>query len=474
MRDDSGKIRLTAAIILLASMFLRINDLSTESLRYDEGVSILLANSSLHEIIEDRISYKFGHPPLYFFFLHYWVAFFGDTEFSVRIPSVIFGLLSVYLFYRVGGLLFGEETGVLASLLLGVSVFHIGHSQEARMYSLMTLLTLSSMFFFLKLLGRMELGMKIGYVISTILLLYTHVYGLFILMAQGLFILIISLCAGKTNRIDFVGWFMLQTSILVLFTPWMGVLMEQASKILYSGTWIGIYYGSPTIKTLTSSLIEFSGSFRLLIIFLLLSITSIVTIDVKSYSKLGLVIIWLLMPVLLSILISNVLQPIYQTRYLISASLAFYALAARGITGIRNRYVKSAVVFAVIALSLLNVYEYYVGVQKHQWKDLMAYVNKNARPGDLLIYPISVQKCGLIDYYGNRTDLVELPVPKKSYFKPPVQTLDTVKERYDRIWIIHYLSGNYSVLNDHFRETHKLSYSQDYHSRLNLFFFERK
>ena len=68
--------------ILLLGLFLRVYNLSSESIWLDEGVSIRLAHLTPSEIIEDRTSNV--HSPLYFLILHYWVKHFGDSGFAVR------------------------------------------------------------------------------------------------------------------------------------------------------------------------------------------------------------------------------------------------------------------------------------------------------------------------------------------------------------------------------------------------------
>jgi uncharacterized membrane protein len=95
------------------------------------------SNLNLFQIVEN--SAQSVHPPLYYVILHYWINLFGDTEFSTRFLSVIFGLFSIFMIYKVGTLLFNKNVGMLSSLLLALSVFHIQYSQEVRMYLFISL-----------------------------------------------------------------------------------------------------------------------------------------------------------------------------------------------------------------------------------------------------------------------------------------------------------------------------------------------
>ncbi len=58
-------------------------------------------------------------------------------------------------------------------------------------------------------------------------------------------------------------------------------------------------------------------------------------------NKILLLITWLLVPIIIPFLISQILAPIYQIRYTISASVAFYILIALAIEKIKIRHIKT-------------------------------------------------------------------------------------------------------------------------------------
>jgi len=173
-------------LTLSLGLLLRLYPLDAESIWYDEAYTIRVAHLGFWDVIADCS--KDVHPPAYLLLMRYWVHVFGDSVYSVRFPSVIFGLLSVYMAYRVGGSFFSGETGVLASAIMAVSLIHVRYSQDARMYPLLVLLTLLSMYFFHRTLILGKKGPDAAaYVLSTTLLVYTHNYGLFIPLARTSF-----------------------------------------------------------------------------------------------------------------------------------------------------------------------------------------------------------------------------------------------------------------------------------------------
>jgi mannosyltransferase len=175
--------RLALLTIFLAAVALRLYELGSESLWFDEAWSFKIAQMDPWQIVfstpEDN------NPPLYYLILHYWLLLTGDSEFAIRLPSAIASALAVPLIYGVGRMLFGRPAALMAALILSLSAYQIRYAQEARAYSLMTFLGLASFYFLLRLLrdGR-SLAATIGYIAATTFLIYTHVYGIFLVIAQ--------------------------------------------------------------------------------------------------------------------------------------------------------------------------------------------------------------------------------------------------------------------------------------------------
>ena len=100
-----AKFNKTAVILLaiiLAGLSMRIYDLGKESLWKDEAAVLYTAEKgSIAEVAESAVEMHRGHPPLNFVLLHFWVKLFGNSEFAARLPSAIFGTLSILLVFLV-------------------------------------------------------------------------------------------------------------------------------------------------------------------------------------------------------------------------------------------------------------------------------------------------------------------------------------------------------------------------------------
>jgi mannosyltransferase len=230
-----GKIAIIAIIAL--AFALRIYRLDHQSIWYDEGVSVYYSSQSLKDLIAGVSADN--HPPLHSLTLHFWLKLASQSEFSVRFLSLISGVLSVPLLFKLGRELFGQRMGSLAAFLLSISPFHVWFSQEARMYTLAALLSLSSVYTFILLLrketGSARHSLWPSYVITSALGLYTHFYVAFIILFENIAFLaqwILKRTHESTNpestnpestNSEFPNlrtWLLAQLCIVLLFLPW--------------------------------------------------------------------------------------------------------------------------------------------------------------------------------------------------------------------------------------------------------------
>src|SRR3989304_9460645 len=95
-------------LILIAGLIRRFFKLD-QSLWLDEAINItFVKNLNLHSLV---FEYSIGdfHPPLYHIIMRGWVLLFGTSEITVRLPSVILGLATIYVVYLIGRKLFEEK-----------------------------------------------------------------------------------------------------------------------------------------------------------------------------------------------------------------------------------------------------------------------------------------------------------------------------------------------------------------------------
>jgi uncharacterized membrane protein len=147
-------------LIVLLGLVLRLISLN-QSLWLDEATSALVAkNFSVSQILTKFLPGDF-HPPFYYLAAHFWVKLFGASEIGIRSLSVLSGVITIYVVYRIATLITNHRspnTGLIASLLLATSGLHIYYSQEARMYCLATLFVSLTFLYFVKILKKGRVG----------------------------------------------------------------------------------------------------------------------------------------------------------------------------------------------------------------------------------------------------------------------------------------------------------------------------
>ena len=114
-----------------------------QSLWLDEAVTAKVVMSYSYTEIINKFSPTDFHPPLYYLFMKAWTNVFGYSEVALRMPSVLFCLMSGYLIYLIGG--------IWAATFFLLNPLIIYYSQDARMYMMATFFIAVNFSFYLAL-----------------------------------------------------------------------------------------------------------------------------------------------------------------------------------------------------------------------------------------------------------------------------------------------------------------------------------
>ncbi|MEK7634222.1 MAG: glycosyltransferase family 39 protein [Patescibacteria group bacterium] len=113
-----------------------------QSLWLDEAVTANVVRNFRFSQIVSGFSPTDFHPPLYYLFMKLWTNVFGYSEIALRMPSVIFSLLTGYVVYLIAG--------IWGAVLFLFNPLIVYYSQEARMYMMTTFLLTVALYYFLK------------------------------------------------------------------------------------------------------------------------------------------------------------------------------------------------------------------------------------------------------------------------------------------------------------------------------------
>lgn len=176
-------------LILGIAATLRLYQLGAKSLWTDEIGQAWYARMGVLEAIQGA-THHIAAAPLDYFIMSL-VMFIGQSEFVIRLPAAVWGILSVYVLYRLGRYLFRSETiGLTAAFLLAIAPLPIEMSQEARFYSLFLFLGLVSSTLFAYALR--EPSRKAWIVFATVLTLsmLSHYYTVFLIAAMSMIVIL--------------------------------------------------------------------------------------------------------------------------------------------------------------------------------------------------------------------------------------------------------------------------------------------
>ena len=440
------KISYLLVPIVVLGFILRIYGLSEENYWADEFITLRVAQGSLDSIISGT------RPPLYLVIAHFWIEFFGTSENVTRLLSVFFGIASILLIYSIGKSLLGVKVGILSAFFMSVSQYQIFYSQDFRWYSLFLLLTLASFFFYIRMLKAKRFIDTFIYILSTILLFYAHYFGIFIIVAQNLYFII----NFRSLRSIIPAWLLSQIITLLGILP--GLLHAINHKVLGLGgpNWlkapeiwtplitfnyyIGAGFDYPPIKAIVIAFIFLlTGTFLYSYIIgkerWLESFRSS-TKALKSLknikSEILLVGLWLIVPISMALVLSEIIKPMYHHRYLMCSAPAFYILTALVLTKIKKIIPISIILITYAILISPGLYDYYSKPVREHWKQVAAYVAEHERPEDSIVFTAHRSSLNFKWYYGGDSEDCTVFTKNLVLF----DAFDGCKPYSDRFWVV--------------------------------------
>lgn len=200
-----------------------------------------------------------GAPPLYYFLLHGWMRLFGSSPAAVRALSGLFAVLTLPLVWlagrRVGRPADARRNGLVAVLLLASSPFAVHFATEARMYSLILLLTAIGYLALARVLEGRDRGPVDLVVLGLVcgLLLLTQYWSLYLLTAVGAVLCVKALRSGPAQRGRYVTAMAAMAAGSVLFVPWLPVFFYQTAHT-------GTPWAEPaSFSAMVNAVSEFAG-----------------------------------------------------------------------------------------------------------------------------------------------------------------------------------------------------------------------
>lgn len=442
------KDKLLLPLIILLALFVRIPALF-QSLWLDEAIQAQAVREISYWDLITKYSIGDFHPPLFHLLLKTWTLIFGFSEISLRAPSILFGLATVFLVYKIGEVLGNKKLGLLASLFFAFAPLHIYYSAEARMYSMATFFATLSVYLFIKLFEQNK-SLWMLFFFSTLALLYTEYVPYLLLPVFWIYVF----WQRQNLPQNFLkNWIVTNLLFVISFLPWLPLFLSQLtlgqnvqSTLPAWKQVVGSF--SPYALPLTAA--KFVGgrisSFNKVfygatigaaaLFFFFLLIESAFT----QVKRKILLFLWLFLPVFLGWIISIFIPIFLFFRFLFSLP-PLYLLLAVSANESRRFFILFS--FLVLLISISSILIFYADPRFHRedWRSVSSYIEKNSKEGKIPVIlsfggkfaPFEYYK-GKFSYGGPETisqdaeELIFIPY-LAPIFDPTDSTLKEIEER---------------------------------------------
>jgi mannosyltransferase len=178
----------TIALLVLLSALVRFGTLGAKGFWGDEVNTVDLAHRSLGHMLTG-IGNLESTPPLYYLVSWLWLQVVPGTEVGMRAVPALCGVALVPVTYWIARELASARTATIAAALVACNPFLVWYSQEARAYSLVTLLSAISLLLLLRALRRPGARLYAGWALTSALALATHYFAAFIVVPEAVILL---------------------------------------------------------------------------------------------------------------------------------------------------------------------------------------------------------------------------------------------------------------------------------------------
>lgn len=341
------------------------------------------------------------HMPLYYFYLKFFIHFFGNSDLMLRLTSVPVGVLAIIAMYFVGKELKNEKVGILCASMCAISSFLIYFSQEVRFYELLFLFSALSMLYTVKL-GKIQNKSNVFlYILFNTLIILTHTIGFIFVFLNFIFVsiwLIKQNNAYKKNLTVFWGLLGL-IGIICLPLAIHTIVSHPLSQcwgnftIAKLGFFITDYF-SPVLTNIVSSPDKFFYNFTLgffifAIVPSLISVVGMIKgLGLKNYALNGLFYV-AISYVLILIFLAVFGKMMFVTKYSIEVYPILIAVVCIGLLEFKKIW-SHVLVFIYVFLSMFYLLTSPISapkIRRSEGHRIVANLLKNAdlKPGDVIL-----------------------------------------------------------------------------------------
>lgn len=352
----------------------------------DEAFTAVLAKKNIPEII--LLTAKDFNPPLYYFLIHLWMNFFGSSEISLRLVSLLFFWGTVYGFYLFmqKRLHIPFKRTIVYLALITINPILVYYAFEARMYSMLAFFAVFSTYSFLQ-------NRKKSYVVFTLLGMYIHYYMIFVLLSQVIY----TLWTEKKTR-----WptYMPQFLIPVFgFLPWaLFVLLEK--RPLLGSFWIMPLQFSDLFTIPFRMYTGYEDATTRYVfwplLLILIALFSLLTLRLKKENKLYFLLSW---GIAFGAGVVSLVKPLFLTRYLIFTSPFLLLLVIQSLERFKSKF--RIIIYLLLFLLTVHFLSFQMSKSsKPAFNKILGEIRRIANPNDSVYVTSELDYFTALYYFG--------------------------------------------------------------------------
>jgi len=422
--NQKDKRKILVIVILGFALIFRFYGISNESFWTDEVLTDGFSQKGVSHILE--VNARDCHPPLYYLLIYIYRGIIGDSEIALRSYSSLWSLLGIFFLFLLAREIGGWRVGIISLILSAVNPLDICFAQEARMYSQAVSISTIGSYFLWRWInssnkdscsGRLN-KWRIGYTICAIAMLYTHYVTIIILLAQGIFALVLF-----SRRRQWINIIILFETVLLtglIFLPWYAyVLGFRDSLYNIAVAWIGVipiqdcflflgrefFWGHLWemgdilwLPTLILPAFILYGYIRVVMKVQAKDISFPITIEEPRLVRV-LYPLWLLFgPVLIAMIITRIYYPVYfPRRFSLFILPQFLILAGIACCSFRKKIMTWLFTSIICAVMFAGTIAQYFTNQKIDWREFAKVWKEEPRPAKIVFFPYYLWMTA--DYY---------------------------------------------------------------------------
>jgi uncharacterized membrane protein len=392
----SSTIRRLSPLLAITTLGLVLRLVKVDSsFWYDEGYTGYLTGQSLGDVLH-FVTKEDIQSPLYYLTVWFWAAIF-PTDWGIRLFSVLIGVISIPVLFSLSSKMFNRQVGLVASAFMALSPFHLNYSIEARPYSIYILFGIAALWFLVKALESKKNwnGWWLCYSFTATLMLYTHHIGSIVFMGMVVFHFCLIWPINRNRFFQWVGFSMVP---VVLFLPWISIVLSQIGMSKDILRWIP----QTNLRTFLKMMIRYIYFLPydrpgLIIIALcilphlvLLGLAALIS-EPASRKRVMALTAFAAVPIAAVTVYSCFVQPIFVTRYLAPVVITLMVLPAIPVVLLKKTRWHSVIILVTVLaliLSFVNCLHYIKLPRTVNWRGAAKEIKHNMQDDDVvLVFP---------------------------------------------------------------------------------------